>query len=233
MSSRNLAEPDRDSPEVLPAGRGPEPGTVNHHEAGQCGPDDHRRGPRRRGDALTTAIYQATLAELDEVGYAELTMERVAQRARASKGSLYRRWGSRAELVVDAIHHTRPFEVEDPDTGSVREDLLAFLRKLAELFNGASGEGARGLMVETVRHPDLMAVVRARFVEPGINRLLDILRRGAVRGEVRPSALTHRIATVGPTLLRHHFLLHGAPVPDAVVVEIVDEVLLPLVAADR
>src|SRR5882762_74282 len=58
---------------------------------------DHRRGPRRRGDALTAAIFDATLAELAEVGYAELTMERVAGRAKASKGSLYRRWSNRAE----------------------------------------------------------------------------------------------------------------------------------------
>ena len=69
---------------------------------------DHRKGPRRRGDALYAAIFEATLAELTAVGYAELKMEHVASRARASKGSLYRRWSSRAELVADAVHHTLP-----------------------------------------------------------------------------------------------------------------------------
>src|SRR5262245_36185475 len=59
---------------------------------------DHRKGPRRRGDALYAAIFEATLDELATVGYAELKMEHIASRAKASKGSLYRRWSCRAEL---------------------------------------------------------------------------------------------------------------------------------------
>ena len=66
---------------------------------------DHRKGPRRRGEALFQAIYDATLAELVASGYAGMAMERVAARARTSKASLYRRWPSRAELVADAIRH--------------------------------------------------------------------------------------------------------------------------------
>jgi len=192
---------------------------------------DHRRGPRRRGDALTAAIFDATLAELADVGYAELTMERVAGRAKASKGSLYRRWSNRAELVVDAMHHARPHHIEPPDTGNVREDLLGYLRAVADLLNGADGEAARGLMVESVRDPELMNVVRSRFTDPGIARVLDVLRRGAVRGEVRPTALTHRIASVGPGLIRQQYMVHGAPIPDEVVLELVDDVLMPLISA--
>ena len=159
---------------------------------------DHRRGPRRRGDALIAAIFEATLAELTEVGYAELTMERVASRARASKGSLYRRWSSRAELVVDALEHERPHHRELPDTGNIREDLLSFLGSLISVHDSPSGEATHGLMVEVIRHPELMREVRLRFIDPTIAQVLDRLRRGAVRGEVRPSALTHRIASVGP-----------------------------------
>ena len=190
---------------------------------------DHRKGPRRRGDALYAAIFEATLEELTAVGYAELKMEHVANRARASKGSLYRRWSSRAELVADAVHHTIPGCGEAPDTGSVREDMLGGLRGFAKLLNGPSGEAVRGLMAETIRNPDLMEIIRIRFVEPGINVFLDVLRRGAVRGEVRPGALTHRIASVAPELLRQHFLAHRSPIPDQVLIEIVDEVIMPLV----
>ena len=66
---------------------------------------DHRKLPRRRGDALNAAIYQATLDELAEVGYAGLTMEGVAERAKASKASLYRRWPTRIELVMERVTH--------------------------------------------------------------------------------------------------------------------------------
>jgi AcrR family transcriptional regulator len=190
---------------------------------------DHRKGPRRRGDALYAAIFEATLEELTAVGYAELKIEHIANRARASKGSLYRRWSSRAELVADAVHHTLPSCCEPPDTGSTREDILGCLRGFANLLNGPSGEAVRGLMAETIREPDLMEVVRIRFIDPGVSLFLDVLRRGAVRGEVRATALTRRIASVGPDLLRQHFLAHRSPISDQVLIEIVDEVILPLV----
>jgi AcrR family transcriptional regulator len=64
---------------------------------------DHRTRPRRRGHALDKAILQATLVEIDMSGYAALSMERVAERARASKASLYRRWPSKVELVLAAL----------------------------------------------------------------------------------------------------------------------------------
>ena len=191
---------------------------------------DYRKARRRRGNALFSAIYEATLDELTAVGYAELTMERVANRARASKGSLYRRWSSRAELVVDAVHHALPECAELPDTGSVREDLLGCLRELAALLTGPSGEAIRGLTAETIRNPDLMDAIRIRLIEPNINGFLDTLRRGAVRGEVRPSALTHRIASVAPDLLRQHFLIYRS-IPDHISTEIVDEVIMPLIRA--
>ena len=190
---------------------------------------DHRKGPRRRGDALYAAIFDATLKELTTVGYAELKMEHVAHRARASKGSLYRRWSGRAELVADAVHHTIPSCAERPDTGNVRDDLLGCLRGFACLLNGPSGEAVRGLMAETIRNPDLMAVIRIRFVEPGIDLVLDVLRRGAGRGEVRNAALTRRIASVGLDLLRQHFMVHHSPIPEQVLIEIVDEVVIPLI----
>ena len=192
---------------------------------------DHRKGPRRRGGALYAAIFEATLDELTEVGYAQLKIEHVANRARASKGSLYRRWSSRAELVADAVHYAFPHCAELPDTGSVREDILSCLRGTANLLNGPSGEAARGLMAETIRDPELMEAIRIRFIDPGIDLFLDVLRRGAVRGEVRATALTHRIASVGPALLRQYFLVHRSPIPDHVLIEIVDEVVLPLVCA--
>jgi AcrR family transcriptional regulator len=184
---------------------------------------------RRRGAALYTAIFEATLEELTAVGYTELTMERVARRAGASKTSLYWRWPSRAELVVDAIHHTLPSLGEPPDTGSAREDLLACLRAVATLLNGLSGEAIRGLMAESLRNPDLMEVIRMRFIDPNGSHFLDVLRRGAARGEVRATALTSRIASVGPDLLRQYFLAHRPPIPDQVLTEIVDDVIMPLI----
>jgi hypothetical protein len=99
-------------------------------------PVDHRTLPRRRGETLYAAIFNATLAELAEVGCARLVMERVAARAHTSKASLYKRWPNRAELVLAALRHCRGEQSPAPDTGSLRGDILALLRAGAAMLNG-------------------------------------------------------------------------------------------------
>ncbi|WUI04204.1 TetR/AcrR family transcriptional regulator [Spirillospora sp. NBC_00431] len=197
---------------------------------GDPAPVDHRKGPRRRGEALFQAIFEATLAELAEVGYARFTMEKVAAQARTSKASLYRRWPNRAALVVDAVAGVRPTIREPPDSGDVRADLIAFFTGAVALFDGPYGEAVRGLICESLEDPGRTELVRSRMFEFRSRMVLDILRRGAERGQVRPGALTTRIADVGPQLIAQHFLVHGAPVPDEVVTEIVDEVVIPLIS---
>ncbi|WP_327086390.1 TetR/AcrR family transcriptional regulator [Nonomuraea sp. NBC_01738] len=105
---------------------------------------DHRKQPRRRGDALNAAIFQAVLAELAEVGYARLTMEGVAERARTGKASLYRRWPTRIELVMAAVYHALPDPAATPDTGSLRDDLLEVLRRTAAALDGPPGRRCAG-----------------------------------------------------------------------------------------
>jgi len=188
---------------------------------------------RRSGNVLSQAILQATLAELAEVGYAAMTMESVALRAHASKASLYRRWPNRTELVVDAMECVRPYDLAAPDTGNLRDDLLILLRRMIWVHDSPAGEATHGLMVEVLRNPELMAAVRERFISPAIGLVLQVLRAGAARGEVRRSALTERIASVGPALLRDHFLTHSAPIPDSVPVDIVDDIVLPIISPGR
>jgi AcrR family transcriptional regulator len=190
---------------------------------------DHRKAPRRRGEALHAAIFEATITELLEVGYAQLTMEGVANRASASKGSLYRRWSSRAELVADAVHHANPDPLQMSDTGNVRDDVMSYLESFARVLNGASGEAVRGLMAETLRDRELLSVIRARFIEPAHIQLMEALRRGVVRGEVRPAALTPLVASVAPALLRQYITLNEPPIPRSALIDIVDQVVMPLV----
>ena len=79
--------------------------------------------PRVEGDR-EQEILDAALTVLAEVGYDKLTMDAVAAEAKASKATLYRRWSSKPELVVDAVcsHKEHP---PVPDTGTLRGDLLA------------------------------------------------------------------------------------------------------------
>jgi AcrR family transcriptional regulator len=194
-------------------------------------PKDHRKAPRRRGEALNAAIFEATIDELRAVGYAQLTMEGVANRACASKGSIYRRWSSRAELVVDAVHHANPVPRLMSDTGNVRDDVLSFLDSFARVLNGPSGEAVRGLLAESVRDRELLEIIKGRFIEPAHVQLMEALRRGVVRGEVRPGALTPLVASVAPALLRQYAAFTHHAIPRSALEEIVDEVVMPLVRA--
>src|SRR6202035_2909196 len=83
---------------------------------------------RRRGEELEAALLRAAWDELAEVGFAKLTMESVAARAKTGVAVLYRRWPNKDDLVIAAIHHygnTHPVQI--PDTGSLRDDMIALL----------------------------------------------------------------------------------------------------------
>lgn len=189
---------------------------------------DHRSRPRRRGKALDDAILAAVLAELDEVGYAKLTIERVAERAKTGKASVYRRWPTRIELVMDAFYHAAPDLASPPDTGTLRGDLLALMRGAARLLQGPVGEAMRGLTSEIVTDPERLTRLRKHSQGASRKAMLEIGRRAAARGEMDESALRPRRLEVGQAMLRQHFLFHGLPIPDRAIVEIVDDVLLPL-----
>ncbi len=196
-----------------------------------AGAAGHRGQPRRRGEELYAAIFEATLAELADTGYSRLAMERIAARAGASKASLYRRWPSRAELVIAALRHHYGGPEPAPDTGSLREDVLALLRGGTARLNGIFGLAARGLMAENLTDPDRNASLRANMFTSRNRLMREILDRAAARGDISPAAVTPQLTELAPALVDHHFLMHGAPVPDHVLTTIVDNVLLPLLTA--
>jgi AcrR family transcriptional regulator len=191
---------------------------------------NHRTQPRRRGEALDAAILGATLDELSEGGYAALTMERIANRARASKASLYRRWPTRIELVTDAVRYALPDPASPPDTGSLRGDLLATLRQAAAQLAGPAGEALRGVLSDVLRDRAQTAEFRRRSQGAGSRTMQEILQRAVQRDEIDASTITPRRLEAGQALLRHHFLFGSEPVADEVIVEIVDDVLLTLFA---
>lgn len=192
---------------------------------------DHRKLPRRRGEALNSAIFQATLDELAEGGYAQLTMERVAERARASKASLYRRWPTRVALVMAAVYHMLPDLVSVPDTGSLREDLLAVLRRSSAALSGPAGEAMRGLLSEVLRDESVARTFRENSQGASRKLMTEIAQRAVERGELDPAAVTPRRLDSGQALIRQYFLFNGPPIPDRLIVEVVDEVMVPLLVS--
>ncbi len=190
--------------------------------------DDHRRRPRRRGEALVAAILEATIDELVEKGYPALTMESVAQRAGASKASLYRRWETRAELTMDAVYRMAPMPEQIPDAGELRADLLEVLRQTAATLEGPAGTALRGLLADSLA--DNVRIDELRTKSQGRNRKLiaEVLRRAVARGEISEETVLPIRLEVGAALIRNQFLFHDELLDEALFVSIVDDVLLPL-----
>jgi AcrR family transcriptional regulator len=160
-------------------------------------------------------------------------MEGVAAAARTGKASLYRRWSSKEDLVLDAVGcRMHSAEELESSTGSLRGDLLGLLTAMSEFVSGSNGGVVRSLLgtAETT-HP-LLEMTRSRLIEPRLERVRRFIEHGVERGEASPGAATRTLAQVGPAVVLHRFLLYGRVTADDVR-EIVDEVVLPLLKADR
>ena len=190
---------------------------------------ENARTSRRRGPDLEQAILRAAADELLETG--GVTMEKVAARAGTNKNTIYRRWRNGTELGYAAYRAMIADEPVVPDTGRLRDDVLELLRHINKLMGSPHGGILRGLMAAAADDPQLGARLQRELVDSGDEAWLTVLRRAHRRGEAGPAAVHPRVATVPMALLRNEFVSRGAAgVPDEVLVEIVDEVYLPLVA---
>ncbi|MER5735264.1 TetR/AcrR family transcriptional regulator [Streptomyces sp. NPDC002262] len=183
---------------------------------------------RRRGAALEDAILDAAARELVESGFAGMTMDKVAARAGTNKNALYRRWPHRLALGAAAYKRlatTAPV----PDTGTLRGDVLELLRRANRHWSSPLGAVLRELLAAAGGAAEFLASLQEQSGDAAAP-WLTVLGRAVARGEATPEALHPRVATVAVVLLRDEFVVRGVPsAPDDVLVEIVDEVYLPLV----
>jgi AcrR family transcriptional regulator len=190
----------------------------------------HRQ--RRRGEELEAALLQAAWDELAEVGFAKLTMESVAVRAKTGVAVLYRRWPNKDDLVIAAIGHygkTRPVEV--PDTGTLRGDMLGLLRGINDGRNSFAvvvSATFSGLLSSTGLTP---AEVRLRLIGDRPIWSHEIFRRAHERGELDLDTVPPAVLTMPFDLMRHDMLMTLKPMGPDRMTEIVDDLFLPLVAA--
>ena len=143
-----------------------------------------RRPGRPRSAVADASIVRATLELLLDDGYRALTMEQVRARAGVGKATLYRRYGSKQELVTDAIRHLNQ-PLDTPDTGTVREDILAVARSVmagAERVQFASF--VPRLLAEAAGDTEMHAIFYENLVAPRRAVMGDVLRRGVERGEL-------------------------------------------------
>lgn len=188
---------------------------------------------RRRGEELEGALLDAAWQELQATGYGGLTFEGVATRARTSKPVLYRRWPTKADLVVAAMKQAGLFERRElPDTGSLREDVLVSLRNFNDSradFITAIGLYLASIASETGLSP---ADLRERLLGDRRAGGAVLLERAVRRGEVPDRAYPPGLVSLPFDLFRHDLTMTLARVPEERIVEIVDDLWLPLLARE-
>ncbi|SDP27022.1 DNA-binding transcriptional regulator, AcrR family [Nakamurella panacisegetis] len=186
-------------------------------------------GSPLRGAAREQAILDAVIELIGEVGYEKVTIDAIAARARSSKTTMYRRWAGKAGIVADALsRRAQGSEPEVPDTGSLRQDLLATVRQIAQTLVGRQGPSLIGLLEAIRDDATLRDLIGSQVTERSHSVGRTICARARSRGE---KVDVHRSDVVLELAFAQVFtetLFHGG-VPDAPVLErLVDHVLLPL-----
>ena len=188
-----------------------------------------RRGPGRpRNAAHDEAIVRAVRDLLRASGYGALTIDGVAARAGVGRPTVYRRWPSKAALVIGALSDLAPAQ-PNPDTGSLREDLVAIRRRQMELLS--SPEGRRvlpGLAADVAEDEELHRCFNDQYVEPWKAAVEEAIERAVRRGEIAGSADARLVGDVltGPLFFR--VLFAGEPVADEALESAVDLVVAGL-----
>lgn len=198
-------------------------------------PDAPGCARRKRGTELEDAIREAAFAELTEVGYAALSVEAVAARARTGKASIYRRWPTKADLVLDSLCAVLPtpqtcgLTPELGDDVTTADALRMLARAIAGVLNSPAGHAMRAVKCESTADPALARAVDERFQAPRREALLGLLRRGVTRGEVRPEAVCELVADVVPAVLMHRVIMQREQVTERDIEDIVERIFIPLV----
>jgi AcrR family transcriptional regulator len=181
-----------------------------------------------RGKPREQAILAGALQVLEARGYASMTIDSVAARARASKATIYRRWANKAELVkaaLDSLAAERSASI--PDTGALRADLFAVMKALREQAAQPYADMMRELCASARRDEVLAALLRDHTESEASSPFQEVLRRAIRRRTLSRSVDTELVHEVVEALILRQ-LQTRLPFDDAFIARVVDRVVLPL-----
>ncbi len=183
---------------------------------------------RRRGDDLLAAIFQATISILAEVGFTGLSLEAVAHRAQTGKASIYRRWHTKVDLVIDAlayeIHKCEvPLDLSDPRTG-----LITKLNSMCDAFAGDLGKAMAGCISEFQRQPKLQQAAEEQIINPRKEQMKRSLEEAALAGQIKAGDIHPMVTDLPIAFAMHSITFEGRPPTRDEIENFVDSVMLPL-----
>jgi AcrR family transcriptional regulator len=202
------------------------PGEGGAREArGPSGDGGGQRG-RPRSQEADRAILTATVELLATKGLAAMSIEEVAARAGVGKATIYRRWSSKGLLALDAFVASFRAQQAEPDTGTLRGDLVAALRAwVRAVIRTPMGPMLTGLIAEAQHDTELRAAWRDRVIEPLRSQHRVMLDRAMARGEIPASVDREVVLDLFFGAAQHRLLLGHLPLTDDFVLEVVDVIL--------
>jgi len=184
---------------------------------------DSKRGAERR-----TAICQAVCDLLGKVGYDRMTMDAIANQAKASKATIYRMWVDKPELVADALKCNFGDSAETPDTGSLRGDLLALMGTACEITNTEVGEIVAGVMTAASHDQRLAETLNETLFKDKLKLHAEIVGHAVSRGEVHADTDPSLLHEVMHSMITGRKLWSLGPLDDEFAQHVVDDVLIPV-----
>jgi len=191
------------------------------------------RGGRKQDRSRDADILDATLEVLADVGFAGLTMDLVAQTAHAGKATLYRRWPSKSELIIDAVGHLKRTQVDVehlPDTGTLRSDLLALFKEQSPDEAEQRIRAVAGVMSLISHDRSFGDAAHSVLVEPWADAHYILMKRAVDRGEIPADADIHSVCQVAPTMAAYRALVQRKPFDLKFLLSMIDGVILPALA---
>jgi AcrR family transcriptional regulator len=196
-------------------------------------PDDETSVRRRTGGRsarVRESVLRAAFETFTEQGLEGLTFSEIGRRAGVHGTSVQRRWGSRENVLLEALVAHASDAIRVPNTGSLRADLIAFSRSLSRNFATSTGGSVLQMLVSNPENDPAFAVNRAEFVRVRFDAMRAMIRRAGERGELR-SGIDEDIAldlALGPLYVRT--LITRQPIDDSFIERFVDALLTGLAA---
>ena len=188
--------------------------------------------PGSRWTAREAELLAATLELLQEHGYDRLTVEAVAAKAKASKATMYRRWPSKADLVLAAFIEGACGSAVAPRTGTLRGDLMAIGASVCE--QGLEHASTmRAVLNEMSHSPALSAAMQEEFIHQRRLVMEEVLADAVKRGEIDAAAISDELFDLLPGYLVFRSLVSERPPTQKTVRMLVDDVLLPVLKGFR
>jgi AcrR family transcriptional regulator len=187
------------------------------------------RGGRPRDPSRDGVIRAAILRLLASVGYGALTMDAVAAEAGVGKATIYRRWRTKQDLVVDTISDLNREVALPPDTGSLEGDLRELMHSFVAVVTGPTGAATLSLLSTVPHHPALAKAFQSGPLAVWRNAFAEVWDRAEQRGETGPGLAGSIVAEATCALMVQRWLLTGLPVDDAYADQVLETLVLPAI----